>query len=47
MLKLGFAFKVHVGMYFPTLYPDFGFSPDVIHSCNGPHVQYYPLIDPF
>lgn len=47
MLKLGFAFKVHVGMYFPTLYPDFGLSPDVIHSYNGPHVQYYLLIVPF
>ena len=47
MLKLGFAFEVHVGIYFPFLYPDFGLSPDVIHSCNGPHVLYYPLIEPF
>ena len=47
MLKLGFAFEDHVSLYFPILYLDFGLSPDVIHNCNGPHVQYYPLIEPF
>ena len=47
MLKLGFAFEVHVGIYFLVMYPDFRLSLDVIRRCNGPHVQYYPLIEPF